>query len=116
MSNIIKLIIFSINLQNKSLMILTHNDILPYTVIDDDIKKCISRLLSVFFDTSQEWMLYSLIGAYNINCKEIELVYTTIIPEVIKNKSGKWKPLAELLIKEHNDKEIISLAAKKVWS
>lgn len=97
----IKLIILHLDLmEGSSGVLLEDSSIISHTLSDNDIDRALRDILLEYLELHPEWVKFNLIDTLPTN-SHISIVYSCLVPSLIKNKKGQWHTLGEI-----NDKEI----------
>lgn len=109
----IKLIILNLDLQMKEANCLLYLDsIISKKIskpkIDDALKSLLNEFLHI---NNSEWVVFNLVNVENDD-KGIYISYVCLIPQIIKNKKGKWYKIGT--IPNEDVKNLVFLASQKI--
>ena len=71
---------------------------------DTNLSVELRNLLTEYLEIRPEWVKFNLVDVLQEE-SDVSIVYSCIIPSILKNLKGKWIPLGEI-----NDKQIKKLA------
>lgn len=101
MSNIVELVVSSIDHQSKQIRVFCNNNdkILPSLEVDEDPMIVAKNLFESIFNTTAEWPRFHLADVSIKEDKGLSVVVSVMIPETlvsVKDYPGEWKSLNEL--------------------
>ena len=111
----LKLIILNIDVENGNASVLLHlNKIISKKLSPkDNIIENLKDLLVSFLQIRTDWVDFILVDLVQNDKNEIEIYYSCVIPQIIKNKKGKWYKIGE--IQDENIQKIIYMASQKIY-
>lgn len=105
----IKLIILRLDLPNgSSEVLLENNSIISHILPTNDVGGVLRDVLFEYLELHPEWVKFNLIDTIPTN-SHIAIIYSCLIPYVIKNKKGKWYKIGDI-----NDKDIKKLIFQSI--
>jgi len=92
----IKVIVLHLDLNTNCHYCLLENNELPTCTLDTpDVPGALQVLLIDYLEIDPEWVSFYLIEAVGENAS-LSLVYTCMIPSIIKNKKGTWINIGDI--------------------
>ena len=107
----LKLIILHIELETMSNGCLLDGEppsIISYTLKNEDenLSNRLRQLLVEYLEIRPEWVKFNLVDVIQEE-RDLAIIYSCLIPSILKNLKGKWIPLGEI-----NDKDTKKLVFK----
>jgi len=108
----IKLIILHLNLQTKTSSCLLDDDqIISRPLLDENIGNGLRDILLEYLTLEPEWVRFNLVDVIHTT-KNISMIYSCMIPTIIKNHKGTWVNLGE--IDDTDIKRLVFQASQKI--
>jgi hypothetical protein len=99
MDVLIKLVIISFDPAKREYKVLLAQDnikgdcVIPCSWLTVNEEGCLyvcTKIFENFIDSSGDWLSYKYVDNYKTSPTELEIIYTVLIPECVKNKKGNW--------------------------
>lgn len=108
----LKLIILHLDLITLAHGVLLEDEIIiSRSLVNNNIAKGLRDILLEFLELKPDWVKFNLIDTLPTN-SHIAIIYSCLIPSMIKNKKGRWTTIGEINDKE--TKRLIFQATQKI--
>ncbi len=110
----LKLIILHLDLQTMANgCLVDEGHIISRPLLCSDIGSGLRDILLDYLEIKPEWVKFNLVDVL-YDESNIEIVYTCLIPAIIKNIKGQWIPLGT--INDQENKRLVFQASQKVFA
>jgi hypothetical protein len=108
----LKLIILHLNLDTMiNGCLLDDEQIISISLQQNDIKNELKNILVDFIELKPDWVRYNLVDIIPED-DGIAIVYTCMIPALMKNKKGQWTEIGR--INDTDTKKLVFQASQKI--